>query len=206
MKRILLFFTIPYMLFSEIHFSLGSSALGELDEETLISVEDNLYGGLFWEVSSNRLGMGMTYDLTFKHEESDSDLVDTDWWIDWNAAIDFNYHILGNNNIMDIFMGYSIGVNSTQKLYWYDRIESGWEETEPGIYTYESENSYKNGQATEIINLYGQINSGVSIFLDKFFVGTKVHYRVMQMGLFKDSEKAENINPLSASLNIGFRF
>lgn len=206
MKRLLLLWILPTILFAEVKFTLGTSAMGSFEDETIIALNDSLYGGLFWEISSNNLGIGMTYDVTFISEESQYDVVETDWWLGWDAALNFSYHLLGNDTILDPFLGYSLGVRSLNKLYYYSIIESGWEETEPGIYTYEKENSYEYRDSFETIAVYGQINAGLLLFLDTFFVGSEINYRVMEMDIFYYDKEAAINNPLSASIVMGFRF
>lgn len=206
MKRLLLLWFLPVMIFCEVEFTIGTSMTGNTNDQTMISMDDKLYGGLFWEITSNHLGIGMTYDVTFNHKESNYDLVETDWWIDWSASADFNYHFLGNMNILDPHIGYSIGVNSLQKLYWYDRINSGWEESEQGVYTYEGENQYIEGQPTELITIFGKITGGLSLHLDTFFIGSLVQYRVMEMNLFQEMDDVDILEPLSAAISIGLRF
>lgn len=207
MKRILLLLWIlPAMLSAEVKFTLGTSAMGSFEEETIITLDDSLYGGLFWEISSNNLGIGMTYDVTFISEESKYSIVETDWWLEWDAAVDFSYHLLGNDTILDPFLGYSIGVRNLNKLYYYHTIESGWVETEPGVYIYENENIYEDRGSFESITVYGQINAGLHLFLDTFFIGSEINYRVMEMGIFFYDEDVEINSPLTASVVIGFRF
>lgn len=206
MKRLLIMWALPFMLFCEVQFTLGTSVSGNSNENTIITVDETLLGGLFWEITSNNLGIGMSYDLTFINEESTSDIIERDWWLYWSAAGDFNYHFLGNTNIIDPFIGYSIGIRNNNKLYYYTEIESQWEETEPGFYTHTNENISQSARSTELIYLFGEITGGLSIYLDTFFIGTKVNYEVMEMNIYQHKNNVDLIDPLSASFHVGFRF
>lgn len=109
-------------------------------------------------------------------------------------------------NMLDPHIGYSMGVNSLQKLYWYDEVESGWEESEQGVYSYEGENIYIEGQATELITIFGKVTGGLSLHLDTFFIGSLIQYKVMEMNIFQKMDNIEVLEPLSAAISIGFRF
>lgn len=206
MKRLIILWTLPVMLFCEVQFTLGTSISGNANENNIITTDETLFGGLFWEITANNLGLGMTYDLTFINEESNSDLVEKDWWIYWSATADFNYHFFGNTNIVDPFVGYSIGVRNNNKLYYYSTIESQWEETESGVYTHANDNISHRGQSTELIYLIGEVNGGLFIYMDTFFIGTKVSYEVMEMNIFQYYDNIEVVEPLTASFHVGFRF
>lgn len=198
----------PFSLFSDLSFSFGTTVNNDIDKLEQFNVPHIVTPSLFWEISNDKIGIGMTYVVNLIKAETRHEKKENDWFLKWEALIDFKYHFLGTNNFIDPYTEISMGLKLNNLITSYERASDSWILGDDGNYYYDSKRSGKiNKHSLQSVNIISYASAGANLNFKNSFIGAKVSLALSDSNIYNISlNYIEFIRNYRISFLAGYRF
>jgi len=152
----------------------AARSYGDVDESAR-------YGGLYWEILFDKVGLGMRYLGRFDSDSyQTAELAEEEtWWVDWKGDLYISYHLFEQRSLLDPFIQYGIGTAGRSSL----EPDGHYEEGADGELRYVEYENDDDSERLVSASLYQYLGAGLALNLSRLQIGARFSYNLVDQEL-----------------------